>query len=59
MGFCLFGKIFLINSFISGCAGSSLLRTGCSLVAESRGYSLVLVGGLLIALASLVVEYRL
>ena len=34
------------------------MHTGFSLVVESRGYSLVLVGGLLIAVASLV-EHRL
>ena len=32
---------------------------GFSLVAESGGYPLVAVGGLLIAVSSLVVEYRL
>jgi len=32
---------------------------GLSLVAESRGYSLVAVSGLLIAVASLVAEHRL
>ena len=41
--------------FISGCAGSSLLPT-FSLVAASRGCSLVVVRGFLIAVASLVVE---
>ena len=34
--------------FIFGCAGSSLLCEGLSLVAASRGYSLVVVCGLLI-----------
>ena len=48
------GSIFL--SF--GCAGSSLL-CGLSLVAASRGYSLVAVWGLLVAVVSLVVEDRL
>ena len=44
--------------FIFGCAGSSLLH-GLSLVAESRGYSLVVVCRLLIAVASLVLEHGL
>ena len=52
-------KNILINELISGCAGSSLLHTGFSLAAESGGYSLVLAGGLLVAVAPLVVEYRL
>ena len=42
---------------IFGCAGSSLL-TGFSLVATSGGYSLVAMHGLLIAVASLIVEHR-
>ena len=44
--------------FAFGCAGSSLLR-GLSLVALSRGDSLVVTCGLLIAVASLVVEHGL
>ena len=36
-----------------------LAALGLSLVAESRGYSLVVVHGLLIAVASLVMEHRL
>ena len=44
--------------FAFGCAGSSLLR-GLSLVALSRGHSLVVTCGLLIAVASLVVEHGL
>ena len=36
-----------------------MLHTGFSLVVESRGYSLVVVRGLLIAVASLVVEHWL
>ena len=39
--------MFWINLFISGYAGSSPLHTGFSLAVEGRGYSLVLVGGLL------------
>ena len=41
--------------FIFGCAGSSLL-CGFSLVVPIRGYSLVLVCGILIVVASLVAE---
>ena len=44
--------------FIFGCAGSSSLCASFSLVAESRSYSLVAVYGLLIAVASLVVEHK-
>ena len=44
--------------FIFGCAGSSLPR-GLSLVATSRGYSLAVVRGLLIAVASLTEEHGL
>ena len=51
-------KIF-IYSFMFGCAGSSLLHLGFSLVVASEGYSLVVVCGLLIAMASLVVEHGL
>ena len=40
------------------CVGSSLLR-GLSLVSESGDYSLVAVCGLLMAVASLIVEYGL
>ena len=42
-----------------GCAGSLLLLAGFSLVVASRGYSLVTVYGLLLAVASLVAEHRL
>ena len=42
-----------------GCAGSSLLLAGFSLVVASRGYSLVTVYGLLLAVASLVAEHGL
>ena len=43
--------------FIFGCAGSSLLCNRLFLIAASRGYSLVVVHGLLIV-ASLAVEHR-
>ena len=46
------------NVFISGCAGSSLLW-GLSLVMPNRGYFLVAVLGLLITVASVVVEHGL
>ena len=54
------GYFFIIfkNNFIFGCAGSSLLCR-LSLVAVNRGCSLVLVHWLLIAVASLVAEYKL
>ena len=48
----LFKNFYL---FIFGCAGSSMLLR-LSLVAECRGYSLVLLHGLLIVVASLVAE---
>ena len=51
----MFFKFYL---FIFGCAGSSLLR-GLSLVTASGGYSLIAVLGLLISMATLVVEHRL
>ena len=51
----LLSKIIL---FIFGCAGSLLLCC-LFLVVASRGYSLVAVCGLLIAVASLVAERRL
>ena len=44
--------------FIVGCTGYSLLQ-GFSVVAESGDYSLVVVPGLLIEVASLIVEHRL
>ena len=57
--------IFLKDGFLKnklfiylGCAGPSLLR-GLSLVVVSRGYSLVVMCGLLIVVASLVVEHGL
>ena len=43
--------------FVYGCAGSLLLRTGFSLVAENWDYSLVAMLGLLVAMTSL--EHRL
>ena len=48
-----------IYLFIYGCAGSSFAVCRLSLVAASRGYSLVAVRGLLIAVASVVAEQRL
>ena len=45
--------------FSFGCAGSCLLRVGFSLIAASRGYSLVALLGLLIAVASHVAEHGL
>ena len=50
--------VFVLMNFNLGCAGSSLLR-GLSLVVENRGYSLLVVRGLLIAVASLVREHGL
>ena len=56
---CIFKK--LINLFILGCTGSSLLRTGFSLVAASRGYPSLRCTdfSFLTAVASLVVEHGL
>ena len=48
----------IFNLFIFGFAGSSLLRS-FSLVAESRGFSLVVVHGLLITVVSLFSEHWL
>ena len=53
---CLFLIYYL---FICGCAGSSLLHAGSSVVEMSRGYSLVAAHGLLIVVASLVAEHGL
>ena len=50
--------VFVLRNFNLGCAGSSLLR-GLSLVVENKGYSLVVVHGFLIAVASLVMEHGL
>ena len=44
--------------FIYGCTGSLLLHAGFPLVAARKGCSLVAVQGLLVAMASLVVEQR-
>lgn len=52
----LFLISFLKKYFIFGCAGSSSLYTGFSLVLVSRGYSLGAVYGLLIVVATLVAE---
>ena len=49
---------FLIKKIFMAVLGP-LAALGLSLVAESRGYSLVVVHGLLIAAASLVMEHRL
>ena len=46
----------LLYLFIFGCAGFSLAACSFSLVAESRGYSIVVVCGLLIEVASLVAK---
>ena len=60
-GFLFKGAENILNLFIYlfiGCAGSLLLHAGFSLVVASWGYSVV-VRGLLIAVASLVVEHGL
>ena len=51
-------SFFLMNLFIFGCVGSSLLRVGFSSCSE-RGLLFVAVRGLLIAVASLVAEHGL
>ena len=49
-----FLKVYSLCFFIYfGCAGSSLLHFGCSLVVASKVYSLVVVHGILIALVLL------
>ena len=53
----LIHKTISVLFFLFGCAGSSLLYSGFSLVAVSRGCSLVVVHGLFIAVASLVAEH--
>ena len=61
VGSCYFSATFNYISFylfIYGCAGF-LLLCRLSLVAASRGYSLVAVRGLLIAVASLIAEHGL
>ena len=55
---CYTPFIYLFFHFF-GCAGSLLLQAGFSLVAASRGYSLVKVCRCLIAVASLALEYGL
>ena len=54
-----FEFFFFFNYFIFGCAGSLLRCPGFSPVAESRGYSLAAVHGLLIVVASLPAEHGL
>ena len=56
--FQLFKKCNFVYLFIFGCAGSLFVQ-GLSLVVASRGYSLVAGCGLLMAVASLVVEHGL
>ena len=51
------GEVDFFIFFKFGCAGSLLLLLGLSLVAKSRGCSLVAVGRLLIGVVSLVVEH--
>ena len=51
-------KYFLFICFLFGCTGS-LLPRWLSLVVANRGSSLVVMHGLLITVASLVVEYGL
>ena len=53
-GQILYTKPLSVLFFLFGCAGSSSLYLGSSLVAVSRGCSLVVVRGLFIAVASLV-----
>ena len=50
---------FLKKLFIFGCAGFFVAACGLSLVIASRGYSLVAMHGLLIAVASLLAEHGL
>ena len=52
-------KNFFLICFFLACAGSSLLHVGFSVVAESRGSSLVAVHRLLNAVASLFAEHGL
>ena len=54
----VFSFFYLIILFMCDCTGS-LLLLGLSLVIVSRGYPLLAVRGLLIAVASLVAERRL
>ena len=48
---------FFFIIFIFGCTGSSLICTGFFLAVVSRGYSLAVMHGLLIVVASLAVEH--
>ena len=50
--------LFFLSLFSFDCAGSLLLCPGFSLVAVSGGYSLAVVHGSLIAVASPVAEHR-
>ena len=52
-------KFLNFHLFIFACAGSSLLRTGFPQLWQLGGCSLVAVHGLLIAVASRVVDHRL
>ena len=54
-----FTLFYLFIYFIFGCIGSSLLRTGFLSSCGERGLLFVAVHGLLIAVASLVVEHGL
>ena len=56
---CIGRQILFFNVFLFGCAGSSLLHAGFSLVAVSRGYTVDVVHRLLVAAASFVAEHRL
>ena len=49
--------ILCLFIFIFDCSGSSLLHTGISLVAASKGSSLAAVCGLLIAVASQLIKH--
>ena len=50
---------FIVYLFIFGCAGSSLLLSGFSLIAVSGGYSLVAACWPLIVVASAFAEHKL
>ena len=54
-----FSFFFFELCILFGCAGSSSLHMGFSLVAVRQSYSLVLVHGLLTVVASLVAEHGL
>ena len=58
--YCLYSINILLNNFLFlYCSAGSCCCVGFSLVAESRGYSLVAMPGILIVVVSLVVELRL